>query len=66
MKDSAQTKYWEGFEHSMINEEGDCIYISADLPHQPIDHSGTESAYAIVARNDANGQESVEECLTDM
>ncbi|MGD8456197.1 MAG: cupin domain-containing protein [Anaerolineales bacterium] len=65
MKGRVETRYGQDLEHSMINEEGDFIYIPADLPHQPVNHSETEAAYAIVARNDANEQESVEEYVTD-
>lgn len=65
MKGRVETRYGRNLEHSMITEEGDFIYIPADLPHQPINHSETEPAYAIVARNDANEQESVEEYFTD-
>jgi uncharacterized RmlC-like cupin family protein len=48
-----------GLRHS-INEAGDFIFIPASVPHQPINLSDTEPAQAIVARNDANEQESVE------
>ena len=38
---------------------GDFIFIPADLPHQAVNLSDTDAAYAIVARNDPNEQESV-------
>ena len=38
---------------------GDFLYIPADVPHQPRNLSTTEPAIAIVARTDANEQESV-------
>ena len=63
LKGRVETRYGHDLEHSMINEEGDFIYIPADLPHQPINLSETEPVHAIVARNDANEQESVEEYL---
>jgi uncharacterized RmlC-like cupin family protein len=37
----------------------DFLFIPADIPHQPVNHAA-EPALAIVARNDANEQESVE------
>jgi uncharacterized RmlC-like cupin family protein len=44
---------------SVVNEAGDFVFIPADLPHQAINLSATETAQAIVARNDPNEQESV-------
>ena len=35
------------------------MFIATDVPHQPVNLSTTETALAIVARNDANEQESV-------
>lgn len=54
------TRFGEGLRECAINEEGDFIFIPAGLPHQPVNLSETEPAIAIVARNDANEQESVE------
>lgn len=53
------TRYGPGLARSMINEAGDFLYIPAGVPHQPVNLSDTEPARAIVARNDANEQESV-------
>lgn len=61
MKGRVETRYGHNLEHSVINEEGDFIYLPANLPHQPTNLSETEPVHAIVARNDANEQESVEE-----
>ena len=55
-----ETRYGPGLRQSVINEAGDFIFIPANVPHQPINLSNTEPARAIVARNDANEQESVE------
>lgn len=55
-----ETKFGEGLKHSVINESGDFIYIPAGLPHQPVNLSDTDPAIAVVARNDANEQESVQ------
>mgnify|MGYP001814971978 FL=1 len=54
-----ETRYGPGLRQSVINEAGDFIFIPADVPHQPINLSATESARAIVARNDPNEQEHV-------
>lgn len=53
------TRYGPGLARSIINEAGDFLYIPAGVPHQPVNLSDTETARAIVARNDANEQESV-------
>jgi len=59
LKGRVQTRYGEGLKKSMVNETGDFIFIPADVPHQPVNLSLTEPAYALVARNDPNEQESV-------
>jgi len=56
----AETKYGEGLRESAITEAGDFVFISADVPHQPVNLSQAERVVAIVARNDPNEQESVE------
>ena len=43
----------------MINEEGDFVYIPPGVPHKPINLSETETALAIVSRNDPNEHENV-------
>ena len=53
------TRYGPGLSESIICEQGDFIFIAADVPHQPINLSTEEPALAIVARNDPNEQESV-------
>lgn len=53
------TRYGPGLARSTINEAGDFLYIPAGVPHQPVNLSDTEPARAIVARTDANEQESV-------
>ncbi|MEZ4766994.1 MAG: cupin domain-containing protein [Caldilineales bacterium] len=54
-----QTFYGAGLAQSTINQAGDFLFIPADLPHQPVNLSDSLPARAIVARNDANEQESV-------
>lgn len=60
LKGNVQTFYGSGLKKSTINQEGDFLFIPADVPHQPVNLSQTEAAMAIVARNDANEQESVQ------
>ena len=54
-----ETRYGAGLRQSVVNEAGDFVYIPASVPHQPVNLSSTEPAVAIVARTDANEQESV-------
>jgi uncharacterized RmlC-like cupin family protein len=54
-----ETRFGPGLRESVVNEQGDFLYIPAGLPHQPINLSATESALAIVSRNVANEQETV-------
>lgn len=60
LKGRVRTLYGEKLLKSVVNEAGDFIFIPAGVPHQPINLSDTEAAIAIVARNDANEQESVQ------
>src|SRR5215510_5099007 len=59
LKGRVDTRYGRKLENSVICQEGDFIYINADVPHQPINLSATEPALALVARNDPNEQEHV-------
>jgi uncharacterized RmlC-like cupin family protein len=59
LEGQVQTFYGPGLRESTINQAGDFIFIPAGLPHQPVNLSSTQPARAIVARNDANEQESV-------
>ena len=59
MKGGAEVRYGPKLEENLTLEEGDFLFIPADMPHQPVNHSD-EPVLAIVARNDANEQESVE------
>lgn len=54
-----ETRFGRGLARTMVSKAGDFLFIPPDLPHQPINLSATEPARAIVARNDANEQESV-------
>jgi uncharacterized RmlC-like cupin family protein len=59
LKGRVETRFGEGLKQSVINEEGDFIFIPPGVPHQPFNLSETETAQAIVARNDPNEQENV-------
>ncbi len=59
LEGDVQTFYGHGLRESIINRTGDFLFIPAGLPHQPVNLSSTQAARAIVARNDANEQESV-------
>jgi uncharacterized RmlC-like cupin family protein len=54
-----ETRYGDGLKKSVVNVAGDFIFIPPDIPHQPVNLSDTETAIAIVARNDPNEQEHV-------
>jgi uncharacterized RmlC-like cupin family protein len=59
LKGRVETRYGAGLKKSVVNEEGDFLFIPPSLPHQPVNLSATETALAIVAPNDAAEQESV-------
>lgn len=60
LKGRVETLYGENLAKYVVNEAGDFIFIPAGVPHQPVNLSTTDAAIAIVARNDANEQESVQ------
>ena len=59
LKGRVETWFGKNLKESMINEEGDFVYIPPGVPHKPINLSETESALAIVSRNDPNEHENV-------
>lgn len=59
LKGEVQTFYGENLGKSVINRAGDFLFIPAGVPHQPVNLSADSEAIALVARNDANEQESV-------
>jgi uncharacterized RmlC-like cupin family protein len=59
LQGEVETRYGPGLAKSVVNRAGDFIFIPADVPHQPVNLSATNPARAIVARNDADEQESV-------
>lgn len=60
LKGNVQTFYGKNLSKSVINQQGDFIFIPDGVPHQPVNLSSTEEAIALVARNDPNEQESVQ------
>jgi uncharacterized RmlC-like cupin family protein len=60
LKGNVQTFYGENLSKSVINKQGDFIFIPEGVPHQPVNLSSTEEAIALVSRNDPNEQESVQ------
>jgi len=59
LKGRVETRYGTGLKESVITEAGDFLFIPPDVPHQPVNLSETESAQAIVVRNDPDEQEHV-------
>lgn len=59
LKGEVETRYGEGLAKSVINKQGDFVFIPAGVPHQPVNLSADTEAIALVSRNIANEQESV-------
>ena len=59
LKGRVETWFGKNLKESMINEEGDFVYIPPGVRHKPINLSETETAVAIVSRNDPNEHENV-------
>lgn len=53
------TWYGEKLEQHVVARAGDFLYMPANVPHQPYNMSDSEPCVAVVARTDANDQESV-------
>ena len=54
-----ETRYGPGLRKSVVNKEGDFLFVPPGVPHQAFNLSKTEPARAIVARNDPGEQEGV-------
>jgi uncharacterized RmlC-like cupin family protein len=54
-----ETRYGENLEQSVVTQAGDFLFVPPGVPHQAVNLSQTESAVAIIARNDANEHERV-------
>ena len=59
LKGRVETRFGENLKESILNEEGDFVYIPPGVPHKPVNLSKTEPALAIVSRNDPNEHENV-------
>lgn len=59
LKGRIETRCGAGLKRSVVNVEGDFLFIPPGLPHQPVNLSATEAALAIVARNDPGERETV-------
>ena len=59
LKGRVETKFGEDLKESVINEEGDFIFIPPGVPHKPVNLSDSKPALAIVSRNDPNEHENV-------
>ncbi len=59
LEGQVETRYGTKLEKSSINQAGDFLFIPPGVPHTAINLSQTESARAIVSRNDPNEQENV-------
>ena len=59
LKGRVETRYGAGLAKAVVHEAGDFLFIPAGLPHQPVNLSTTETALAIVARNDPGERETV-------
>ena len=51
--------YGEGLGERTMLHAGDFVYIPPDVPHLPVNRSKTTPAACVIARTDANEQESV-------
>lgn len=54
------TRWGAELEHEVISEPGDFLFVPPGVPHQAINLSASESARAIVARNDSAEQDKIE------
>ena len=54
-----ETRWGAGLAASVVSEAGDFLFIPPDVPHEAINLSATETARAIVARNDPAEQDNV-------
>ena len=54
------TRWGNALEHEVISEAGDFLFVPPGVPHEAINLSATESARAVVARNDPAEQDKVE------
>jgi uncharacterized RmlC-like cupin family protein len=54
------TRWGPALEHEIVSEPGDFLFVPPGVPHEAINLSTTESARAVVARNDPAEHDKVE------
>ncbi len=60
VRGEVEVRYGPTLGERLTLSAGEFLFIPADLPHQPVNHDPDRPAFALVARNDANEQESIE------
>ena len=60
IRGQVEVRYGPTLDERLTLSAGEFMFIPAGLPHQPVNHHPDEPAFALVARNDANEQESIE------
>ena len=53
------TRWGPALKHEVVSQAGDFLFVPPDVPHEAINLSATESARAVVARNDPAEQDKV-------
>ncbi len=53
------TRWGAALEHEVVSEAGDFLFVPPGVPHEAVNLSDTETARAVVARNDASEQDKV-------
>jgi len=53
------TRWGPALEHEVVSQAGDFLFVPPGIPHEAINLSATESARAVVARNDPAEQDKV-------
>ena len=60
LRGRVEVRYGPTLSDRLLLQAGEFLFMPADVPHQPVNHDLDEPAMALVARNDANEQESIE------
>lgn len=59
LEGTVRTRWGAALEHEVTSRAGDFLYIPPGMPHEAINLSATETARAVVARNDPAEQDRV-------
>jgi uncharacterized RmlC-like cupin family protein len=54
------TRWGQALEHEVISRTGEFLFIPAGIPHEAINLSATQTARAVIARNDPAEQDKVQ------